>query len=63
MVARSGEAYGPHVAGQDGCVTLEIFSTLAGAHHQILETPKGPVDIDFGTHEALRASSARIAAA
>ena len=63
MVARSGEAYGPHVAGPDGCVTLEIFSTLAGAHHQILETPKGPVDIEFGTLEALEELSARVAAA
>lgn len=58
MVARSGEAYGPHIAGPQGCRTLEIFSTLAGAHHQILETPEGPQDIEFGTLEALEQSSA-----
>jgi hypothetical protein len=60
MVARSGEAYGPHIAGPDGCVTLEIFSTLAGAHHQHLETPDGPVEIEFGSFAALEASSARV---
>jgi len=60
MVARSGEAYGPHVAGPDGCRTLEIFSTLAGAHHQILETPDGPIEIEFGTLEALAQSSAKV---
>ena len=59
MVARSGDAYGPHVAGPDGCRTLEIFSTLAGARHQILETPNGPVDIDYGTYESLAESTAR----
>jgi len=60
MVARSGEAYGPHTAGPEGCRTLEVFSTLAGAHHQILETPNGPVEIEFGTLEALEESSARV---
>jgi hypothetical protein len=60
MIARSGEAYGPHIAGPEGCRTLEIFSTLAGAHHKILETPDGPVEIEFGTIEALAASSAGV---
>jgi hypothetical protein len=60
MVARSGEAYGPHIAGPEGCRTLEIFSTLAGAHHQILETPDGPVEIEFGTLEALEQSGAKV---
>jgi len=60
MVARSGEFYGPHVAGPEGCRTLEIFSTLAGAHHQVLDTPEGPVEIEFGTLEELAESSARV---
>jgi len=59
MVARSGEAYGPHIAGPEGCRTLEIFSTLAGAHHQVLETPDGPVEIEFGSLAALAESSAK----
>jgi hypothetical protein len=60
MVARSGEAYGPHTAGPEGCRTLEVFSTLAGAHHQILETSHGPVEIEFGSLKALEESSARM---
>ena len=60
MLARSGEAYGPHIAGPQGCSTLEIFSTLAGAHHQILETPDGPMDVEFGSFEALEKSSAAV---
>ncbi|MDG2004000.1 MAG: cupin domain-containing protein [Novosphingobium sp.] len=59
MIARSGEAYGPHIAGAQGCRTLEVFSTLAGAHHQILETPEGPMDVEFGSLAALAESSAK----
>lgn len=54
MLARPGEAYGPHKAGPDGCRTLEIFSKLAGAHHQILETPEGRMSVEFGSLEALQ---------
>jgi quercetin dioxygenase-like cupin family protein len=53
MIAHPGEAYGPHTAGPDGCRTLEIFSTLAGAHTNLIETPDGMVTIDFGSLEAL----------
>jgi hypothetical protein len=55
MVARPGEAYGPHAAGPEGCRTLEIFSTLAGAHHLTYETPDGPLDVEFGSLAALAA--------
>jgi hypothetical protein len=58
MTARSGEAYGPHTAGPEGCRTLEVFSTLAGAHHQMLDTPDGPLSVEFGSLEALAAISA-----
>lgn len=58
MLARPGEAYGPHTAGPDGCRTLEIFSTLAGAHHILYETPEGPLSVDFGSFESLEASKA-----
>ena len=53
MTARSGEAYGPHTAGPEGCRTLEVFSTLAGAHHQMLETEDGPLSVEFGSLAAL----------
>ena len=58
MLARPGEAYGPHTAGPDGCRTLEIFSTLAAAHHILYETPEGPLSVDFGSFESLEASKA-----
>jgi hypothetical protein len=60
MIARPGDAYGPHTAGPEGCRTLEIFSKLAGAHHQMLETPDGPIEIEFGSFEALKESSAKM---
>lgn len=57
MLARPGEAYGPHTAGPDGCRTLEIFGTLAGAHHLYYEVPEGPpLSVEFGSLEALEAS-------
>ena len=56
MIARPGEAYGPHTAGPEGCRTLEFFSTLAGAHSILYETPDGIVSIDFGSPEALEVS-------
>ena len=58
MIARKGEAYGPHTAGPEGCRTLEIFSTLAGAHHLMYETPEGPLSVDFGSFASLEASQA-----
>jgi quercetin dioxygenase-like cupin family protein len=57
MIARPGEAYGPHTAGPEGCRTLEIFSTLAGAHSILFETPDGILSVDFGSPEALEAST------
>jgi hypothetical protein len=57
MIARKGDAYGPHVAGPQGCRTLEIFSTLAGAHHVFYETPDGPLSVDFGSFESVAAST------
>jgi hypothetical protein len=61
MIARKGDAYGPHVAGPEGCRTLEVFSTLAAAHQILYETPAGPVSIEFGTLESLEESSRRAA--
>jgi quercetin dioxygenase-like cupin family protein len=58
MIARPGEAYGPHTAGPQGCRTLELFSTLAGAHSMLFEAPDGMVTVDFGSLEALQRSRA-----
>jgi len=55
MIAREGEFYGPHVAGPEGCRTLEIFSTLAGAHHGLYEMPDQSVlSVDFGSLDNLK---------
>jgi hypothetical protein len=53
MIARPGESYGPHTAGPDGCRTLEVFGTLAGAHSLIYDTPAGPLPVDFGSRDSL----------
>jgi hypothetical protein len=60
MTARPGEAYGPHTAGPEGCRTLEVFSTLAGAHHMLYETPQGPLSVDFGSFESLAAAGGEV---
>jgi hypothetical protein len=57
MIARPGEAYGPHTAGPEGCRTLEVFGTLAGAHTMIYDTPEGPLPVDFGSRQALARAS------
>jgi hypothetical protein len=41
-IARPMEMYGPHVAGPEGCVTLEFFSSMKGVGQVILDTPEGP---------------------
>jgi hypothetical protein len=41
-IARPMEMYGPHVAGPEGCVTLEFFSSMQGVGQVILDTPDGP---------------------
>jgi hypothetical protein len=58
MIARPGEAYGPHTAGPEGCRTLEVFGTLAGAHTMLYDTPDGPLPVDFGSRESLARAGA-----
>jgi hypothetical protein len=53
MTAGNEEMYGDHIAGPDGCTTVEIFSTLAGAHNAIFATPNGPQAVDFAGPEAM----------
>lgn len=47
MTARYEEAYGEHVAGPEGCTTVEVFSQLAGMHQTIFQTPDGMRFIDL----------------
>jgi hypothetical protein len=47
MASRAGEMYGPHVAGPHGCTTVEIFSSLTGNGHLIVETDDGPVAVSY----------------
>src|SRR2546426_12173065 len=51
MTARPGEMYGPHIAGPDGCTTVEVFGTLEGVFRVISETPKGEREFDFRNGE------------
>jgi hypothetical protein len=41
MTARPGEFYGPHIAGPEGCVTVEIFSHARETHQVVYELPDG----------------------
>jgi hypothetical protein len=43
MQARIGEAYGPHTAGPEGCVSVEVFSSRSGATKVTYETVDGPL--------------------
>ena len=47
MATAAGEMYGPHVAGPDGCTTVEIFSTVRGNGNIILDTEDGPRAVSY----------------
>ena len=47
MTAKPGEMYGPHIAGPEGAVTVEIFSTFNGLTHVTYDTPAGPIEVDL----------------
>ena len=54
MVARPGEVYGPKVAGPDGCLTVEIFSTMEGLYVRLSEAEDGQlVSMNFLEHPEL----------
>jgi hypothetical protein len=52
MTATFEEAYGDHVAGDKGCTTVEIFSSLAGVHDTLWATPDGMQSVDLAAPEA-----------
>jgi hypothetical protein len=52
MTATIEEPYGDHVAGPNGCTTVEIFSALAGVHRTFWATPEGMQSLDLASPEA-----------
>jgi hypothetical protein len=47
MQARAEEAYGDHIAGAEGCTTIEIFGKLSGLHQLYFSTPDGVLSVDI----------------
>ena len=41
MTATAGEFYGPHTAGPEGCVTVEVFSSFKASYQPMFELPDG----------------------
>jgi hypothetical protein len=54
MISEPGVAYGPHVAGPDGCTTVEVFTNYRASHVTLIETPDGLVECDLATAEGLQ---------
>ena len=54
MTARPGEMYGPHVAGPEGCTTVEFFSSADGGFRVLCESDEGPRDFDVRRGEMPR---------
>lgn len=46
MTADSHEMYGPHVAGPEGCTTVEFFETFSASWKTIYSTPRGPIQVN-----------------
>jgi hypothetical protein len=42
MVSPVGEFYGPHIAGPDGCTTVEVFASITGVGNIMYDTDDGP---------------------
>jgi hypothetical protein len=51
MTAVPGEFYGPHVAGPEGCTTVEVFGTLEGVFRVLAESEDGEREYDFRSGE------------
>jgi len=48
FTAEPGELYGPHVAGPEGCTTIEIFGEIEGMFHVLYEAADGSIaEADF----------------
>jgi len=51
MISEPGIAYGPHIAGPEGCTTFEIFSNHKASFVTLLDGPDGRVECDMATPE------------
>jgi hypothetical protein len=49
MFSEPGVLYGPHIAGPEGCTTVEIFSNFKASHSLMLKGPKGLEEHDLWT--------------
>lgn len=47
MVSPAGEFYGPHVAGPEGCTTVEVFSSIRGTGNVVYDTDEGPQQANY----------------
>ncbi len=54
MLTEPGVAYGPHVAGPEGCVTFEIFTNHRSSHVTLLDEPEGLIECDLLTAEGMQ---------
>lgn len=54
MISEPGIAYGPHIAGPEGCTTFEIFSNHKASFVTLLDGPDGRVECDMATPEGMR---------
>lgn len=54
MLTEPRVAYGPHVAGPDGCTTFEFFTTYEASHTTLVENAEGLVACDITTLEGLQ---------
>jgi hypothetical protein len=43
MVAHAGEFYGPHIAGPEGCIAVEVFGIAGESYKVIHETADGSI--------------------
>ncbi|WP_024444895.1 hypothetical protein [Mycolicibacterium iranicum] len=41
MLSEPGNLYGPHIAGPEGCTTIEIFSTFDAVSNLLVQGPDG----------------------
>ena len=54
MITEPGIAYGPHVAGPEGCTTFEFFTDYKASHVTLLEESGGLVECDIATPAGLQ---------
>jgi hypothetical protein len=54
MISEPGIAYGPHIAGPEGCTTFEIFSNHKASFVTLLDGPDGRVECNMATPEGMQ---------